>query len=145
MTGKELPDTDNVVRHVGRSKFDEYGKVTRGAFYLNEGETALSVSWLEYFQVDTKDEQLVQVRQKIGRKLGRESRFAELNVGTTKECVNSQANQHKRTIAFSHDPTDKNPSHSIITGMPTRESSTSRIVAKLIADSVVAVHPAVVD
>ena len=145
MIGKELPDADNVVRHVGGSKLDENGKVTRSAFRLDEGETALSVSWLEYFQVGTKEEQLVKVRQCIERKLGRNSRFAELNVGATKECVNSQASKHHCTIGFNHDPTDVNLSHAIIIGLPRRESPSSRIVAKLIADPVIALHPAVVD
>ena len=89
MIEKELPGADNVVRHVGASKIDERGRVSRSAFRLNEGETALSVSWLEYFQVGTKAEQLEQVRQSIGLSLGRNSRLAELNVGSTKERVNS--------------------------------------------------------
>lgn len=145
MIGKELPDTDNVVRHVGGSKLDENGNATRSAFQLSESDSALSVNWLEFFQVDTKEEQLVLVRQNIERSLGRNSGFAELNVGTTKELVNSQTSHHESTIGFSHDPTDKDPSHAIITGMPRRESLSSRIVAKLIADSVVTVHPAVAD
>ena len=145
MNRKDLSDADNVVRHVGESKLDENGKVTRGAFRLNDRETALSVSWLEYFQVGTKEEQLVKVRQYIERSLGRNSRFAELNVGITKECVNSQASQHQCTIGFSRDPTEIDPSHAIITGMPTHESLSSRIVAKLISNSVVDLHPAVVE
>ncbi len=145
MIGKKLPDTDNVVRHVGESKLDENGKATRSAFQLSERDPTLSVNWLEYFQVGPKEDQLVLVRQHIERNLGRNSRFAELNVRITKERVNSQFNQHQCTIGFSHDPTEIDPSHAIITVIRTSESSNSRILAKLIADSVVAVHPAVVD
>lgn len=145
MIGKELPDADNVVRHVGASKLDENGKVTRGAFQLDDRETALSVNWLEYSEVGTKDEQLVMIRKYIDRTLGRNSRFAELNVSITKERINSRVSQHQCMIGFSHNPTEIDPSHAIIIGMPTSESPYSRIVAKLIADSVVAVHPAVVE
>ena len=151
MLGDELPNHNHVVRYVGASNmFDiDEGVVDGGAFILSdkdliEDEPGLSVNWIEYFGLPTKPEQLEAVRRVVRRTLGANSRFAELEVGATKNFLNSWAPQ----VTFVHDPLGADdehiadPSHTSIRGLGLLDTNTVEIIADLMAKlCVVCLHP----
>ena len=148
MTGMDLPDNNHVVRYVSPRHVRKDGKVTRSAFSLRPhrpDDTGLSVNWLEYFCDCTKDEQLAEVRRLSRLKMRIGGRLAELNVGKTKQYLQSELHElrfiHKPLIA--KDGYEADPSHSEITGLPKGNSPEAELVGDMIAQSVTDVRPAV--
>ena len=146
MKGERLPDEDNVVRHVGLSKLKPDGTPDGEAFRLNQAEYGLSVNWIEHFSGLDKVSAMDMVRSQIQRKLGSQSKFAELNVG---EVTRVLASQHL-DVRFVHDPLPpkdcyaEDASHSQILGLPAWDSPKAEEIGDMIADLVSACHPAVV-
>ena len=84
MTGDELPDSDHVVRYVKPSNVQK-GIVNASEFVRDKD--GVSVNWLEYFQGKTKKEQLGEVRRLIQLTIRPNGRFAQLNVGDTRNHI----------------------------------------------------------
>ena len=143
MTGDELPDSDYVVHYVKPSNVQK-GIVNAEEFVGDKD--GVSVNWLEYFQGKTEEEQLSQVRRLIQLTIRPNGRFARLNVGVTKGHVSAAG----RYLNFIHDPQGArpphkpDPSHSLIEGIPPRNSPEAMLVADMITDCILELHPAVV-
>ena len=149
MGGGDLPDAAQVVRYVRPSHIRENGRVAGKAFRLREGETGLSVNWLDYFAGLSKPEQLGEVRRFSGLSLSRNGRFAKLNVGVVKQSVRVELPELP-VLRFVHDPPTANgareadPSHSLVIGLPRpADSRMAAAVGDLIARRVQELHPAV--
>ncbi len=142
MKGDELPDDDHVVRYAKPALVREDGSVGGEAFQLRSGEESLSVNWLEYFPGISKPQQVQQVRQRSRLRLRPNGRFAELNVGQTKEHVHGELTD----LRFVHDPIEAedgfeaDPSHSEIAGLPAADSPEAELVGDMIAEYVTAVY-----
>ncbi len=109
--GFELPDEHHVSRYCKPSTVQNDMPLV-GAFQLKEDEEHLSINWLEYFELDTKDANLTKVRQALidkGYKIRKGGRFAVLNVGLARNTVLSDV---KKPIRIRHWPEDDDPSHS---------------------------------
>lgn len=86
------------------------------AFELRAGEDHLSVNWLEYFGVPNQEAAVGHVRnafQAKGYRLGRNGRFAALNVGNVKAAVSETLDGPAR---IEHLPVDDDESHSGVFG-----------------------------
>ena len=86
------------------------------AFELRAGEDHLSVNWLEYFGAPNHEAAVGHVRnafQAKGYRLGRNGRFAALNVGTVKAAVSETLDGPAR---IEHLPVDDDESHSGVFG-----------------------------
>ncbi len=146
MTATELPDRDNVVRHVGGSKLRVDGTVDGEAFRLSATESGLSVNWIEFFGTSDRAVALDEIRRQIHRRLGTNSVFAELNVQALKALLNA-AGLHPSIV---HDPLPSNAqygedqSHSEVLGLPPHHSPDAAMIGDMIADLVAAQYPAVV-
>ncbi len=142
MTGDELPNADHVVRYVKPSSVQR--SIVNAAEFIG-GINGISVNWLEFFQGETRDTQLSEVRQLIQLTIRPNGRFARLNVGATKECVSAAG----RYLSFLHDPQDSrpphraDPSHSLIQGLPSTGSPEAMLVADMITECILELHPAV--
>ena len=140
MTG-EIPEEDHVVRYASPRLVLEDGSVSGSAFVLRPDDSGLSVNWLERFG-GSKEEQLSEVRKRIRMKLRRNGRFAELNVGSTREFVDEHA-----TIQFVHDPLmsegvhPDDPSHTEVRGLPSPDGERASLVGDLIAECVIGCYP----
>ena len=83
-----------------------------------------------------------EVRKRIRMNLRRNGRFAELNVGSTKENVDEYA-----TIQFVHDPLLSDgvhlddPSHSEVRGLPGPDGEKASLIGDLIAECVTGCYP----
>ena len=145
MRGDELPDVSHVVRYAKPTLVREDGSVGGEAFQLRSGEESLSVNWLECFPGISKSQQVEQVRQRSRLQLRPNGRFAELNVGQTKEHGHGELTD----LRFVHDPLpaegefEPDPSHSEIAGLPAADSPEAELVGDMIAECVTAVHRSV--
>ena len=86
------------------------------AFELRAGEDHLSVNWLEYFGAQTPEAAVDRVRNAFEAKsyrLGRNGRFAALNVGAAKAAVSETVDGPAR---IQHLPVDDDESHSGVFG-----------------------------
>ncbi len=148
MKGDDLPAGDQIVRYVKPRMVEEDGTANGADFRLrptHPDETGLSVNWLEAFGPE-KDHQLTEVRRLCRLTRRPNGRLAEMNVGEIRSSVSEELD----TLRIVHDPLeaaqgcDADPSHSAITGLPPGSSDQAMLVGDLIAECVVAMHPAVV-
>nr|WP_143023870.1 hypothetical protein [Pseudomonas benzenivorans] len=130
MTGPLLPGDDHVTRLCGGSHIDpETGGPSPGAFMLRQGETYLSVNWLEYFVQRNHEDRLLEIRQVLATKRAvRDSaRLALLNIGRAIQHVGANP-----SLSVTHEPIGppspwSDPSHS---GINNIQESNSQVVAE---------------
>ena len=148
MKGDSLPADDHIVRYVKPSMIQEDGTADGSGFHLRParlGETGLSVNWLEVFE-QGKVHQMNEVRRLCRLRLRPNGRFAEMNVGT----VMRQVAEELDSLRIVHDPLDAeedfdaDPSHSKLIGLPPGDSDHAVLLGDLIADCVIAMHPAII-
>jgi len=139
-----IPDNHHVMRHVPfRSLIkDEDGNAKGGffpqAFELREGETGLSVNWLEYFNgtYDENKESSVRMFRKT-RKIGKKSAFA---TGNVKKLRDTCAEKGYSKVLVILDEDEDNKSHSLIIRLPQDdqtlfESLATDVFSDYLADS----------
>lgn len=148
MKGDDLPEGDQIVRYVKPSMVRDDGTADGSDFRLRSGrpdETGLSVNWLDAFEPG-KNHQLSEVRRLSRLRLPASGRFAEMNVGT----VVRQVAEELDSLRIIHDPLqatgdyDADPSHSDIAGLPPGDTDDAMLIGDLIAECVIAMHPAIV-
>lgn len=148
MKGDSLPVDDQIVRYLKPSMIQEDGAADGSDFRLRSatsGETGLSVNWLEIFG-QRKAHQMDEVRRLCRLRLRPNGRFAEMNVGT----VICQVADELDSLRIIHDPLDADenfeadPSHAEIIGLPPGDSDHAVLVGDMIAECVIAMHPAIV-
>ena len=149
----QIPDEHHVVRYVKPTLVEDEA-VDGSAFVLRNGETALSVNWLEAFGGDDQKHQLSEVRRLFRLQLARNGRFAKLNVGETKRHVLESAEETGAAAgigiaAAPLDPIDEfeaDPSHAEVTGLPPRDGDEALFIGDLIAECVMyPLYPAKID
>lgn len=133
-TGDQIPEEHHIARYCKRHTLDN-GKPTSASFELREGESYLSVNWIEC--IDPSDSsraigELWEHYSNIFRGIKPKSRIALLNVGNTLEHV-EQESTDKRKLRINHNPTPPNNlSHAGIYGY----SFMDTLIAETIAQSV---------
>lgn len=135
MNGDILPEGDSVVRLCGGSHLDpDTGVPGPGAFMLREGESYLSVNWLEYFQQCDHEGRMLEVRRVLAskRSVGRTARLALLNIGGAIKIVGGDP-----LLTFTHEPISSeftnDPSHSAINNVQGYE----QLVAERLSQAVI--------
>ena len=143
MSGVELPDADHLSRYcrptaVGRDRLP-----MAAAFELRPGEDHLSVNWLECFGAPNREAAVDRVRNAFKAKgygLGRNGRFAVLNVGAAKTAVSETVDG---PVRIEHLPVDDDESHSGIFGYTANDLAVAVSIKALVnRDNV---FPAVAD
>lgn len=146
MTDDPLPNEDHIVRYVKPSSIDD-GEVDGSEFRLRPhrpDETGVSVNWLEYYRDQDKAAQLSEIRRVYRLSRKKNGRFAELNVGAVCSHVAAELEE----IGVMHSSLDAkegfeaDPSHSEITGLPPGDSDQAALIGDLIAECIIALHPA---
>ncbi len=114
--GHSLPDADHVVRYVPWTRLlrDEDDKVLGlllQAFQLRDGESSLSVNWLEYLNSD-KSTNLAECVKAFRRvyKCGTKSGYAVASVGNVKAVFVRK----QRVVRIVYEPSPNNKAHSAI-------------------------------
>ena len=116
---QNILDTDNVVRYVGRANI-QGRRVNASVFQRRLGERGVSVNLLDRDDNLSKSQKVARVKERIHRDVGRQSVFAELNVGDIKQLLRDEL----PGINFVHTPSPANarfpyldPTHSEIPGI----------------------------
>ena len=136
-----LPREHHVVRYAGLKNL-EGKEASPDAFLLRPDEKNISVNWLEYYANLGKKEQLAEIRKVSRLNLGRNGRYAELNVGTIYDHLAEEI----KTLKIFHSPLDEDgeheadPSHSEIAELPSNGSDEALMVAAIIAYKCVLDH-----
>ncbi len=143
MKDDALPESDHVSRYCGGGTLSESGDVTGTSFLLSPGDEYLSVNWLEFLKLDSREAEIEEVRRVLSTKLklGATAKFATLNVGEVISYVIG-GSPDDRTLRILHRPDEPadmpDPSHSGI--FDTREDE--QLIAELIAEKVLEAYPA---
>ena len=151
-----LDSSDNVVRYVSKTRLKK-GRARGSAFRPKETGTDMSVSWLECFQDQSKDQQLRTIRNLSRLGMGTLGKLAELNVGKTIEEFAAQVKDHNKqqhinlticcNLQFVNTPLPEcdqyppDPSHCDIYTLPPPNPIHFDIIGDFIAESVTRLHP----
>lgn len=145
MTPRIIHDSDNLVRYLGEMMF-RTGELDGAAFSLRPGEEGLSVNLLDPAGGLTKAEQVADVQRSIHLRVGRNSRFAELNAGQIRQRLAAAL----PGLGIVHRPARPSarfpwpdPSHSEIQGLPQPGSAQYELVGDMLARCVSRLHPAI--
>jgi hypothetical protein len=141
----ELDHAHHFFRHIKQSWIDgDFIEPTAFRLrFLESGdklEDGLSVNWVEYFKKATPQEAvapLLETLIKKGRKVGGESKFALLNVGTAK---NAAAMYTTVTVVLAEEENDL--SHSLVKGYEAYNDQVAEELAKVVIASYPAKSPA---
>ena len=117
-----IPNEHHVARYCSGS-LHQYGKVLPAAFELRDGESYLSVNWLEYFGLVTFDAALARIcadKHGLGFNIRKTGRFAVLNVGIIRSLTESlsELSETIQPLTVTHLPEATDKSHSGIGGYP---------------------------
>lgn len=132
--GADLPDDHHVMRHVGKNRLhrDAEGNfmgLLPQAFSLRDGETSLSVNWIEHFEGewDVKIQESVLLFRKI-RDIKKSCAFAVGNVGQIKNI----SLQNNTSVRIAYAPTSSIPNHAEIHRLPKEDMA---LLESLAADA----------
>lgn len=130
MTGDPLPDAHHIARYCS-SWMVEDGLPTWRAFAPNEEGGAISVNWLDFFAAPDLRSTVGMMRVTFGARytLRRNGRFAVLNVGRAKP-----ATLRLSPIQIEHAPTDDNPAHAEVIGVPLEPIDVARALRRLVTE-----------
>ena len=143
MCGVELPTDDHLSRYCKPTAVGQDGLPMAAAFELGPGEGHLSVNWLEYFGAPDPEAAVDRVRNAFhtkGYRLGRNGRFAVLNVGAVKTTVSETV---ERPVRIEHLPIEDDESHSGILGYTADDLAAAVAIKALVSRE--NVFPAVAD
>ena len=139
MKGDLLPEQNHISRYCSAIHCTEEGQVTGTAFQIRQSEDYLSVNWLEFLQLNDRQEEISEIRKILGSKLTlrAKAKIAVLNIGETTNFVRSQS-PDARNLRFLHEPEENDSSHSGIYGY----SYDEKLIAFLIAEVIQETYPA---
>ena len=143
MKGDKLPDQDHVVRFCQPTRIaDEQIQAT--AFMVREGEESLSVNWLEFFELPSREGSISALRKTYYSKfnrIGAGAKLAVLNISEVCDKVLKES-RDRRKLEILHDP-EVTPeyedlSHSGIYHL----RHDDELIAELILETVREIYPA---
>ena len=144
MIDQNIPDGHHVSRVCSKTRLTEDGsRPLPAAFKIRKIDEYLSVDWLEFLDSSGRPSQIKAVREMCEQRqlrLKASAKFAVLNVGITKEWVKN-GNTGNRKLFFVHQPKNQEDSHSGI--FNTNHSDNDLLIATLISESVIEMHPCV--
>ena len=138
MKGQRVPDSDHVSRYCKPSAMED-GLPLVAAFLMRQGESYLSVNWLEYLRTRDLSSAVDMVRARFLKQsygLKANGRFVVLNVGRCR----SAALRIQRHLRIKHIPLKADDSHSGIYGMSEDGFSVATEMRALVCQD--DVHPA---
>ncbi len=136
MKGDPVPKRDHVSRYCSGMRCTEERQVTGAAFLPREEEKYLSVNWLEFLNLDNRQEEIREVRKVLSSKLrlGAMANIAVLNVGEALDYVHMQS-PDSRELSVLHEPEEEDPSHSGISGFRHNDHLIADLIAEVIQET----------
>jgi hypothetical protein len=137
---RPVPDSDHVSRYCKPSSCTEQHRPTGAAFQLRVTEKSLSVNWLEFLKLQSREEEIAEIRRILEskfQKIGAFGRIAILNVVDTRKHV-LENTPDRRMLTTLHEPEATDPSHSGIYGLEAEDL----LIGELIAERIEEIYPA---
>ena len=141
MTGRNIPDADNVARYCSPRTVNEDNMPTLDAFKFRNGEEFLSVNWIELLVRSNVPEAVNMLRKILpdtGYNIKKNGRIAVLGIKAIKIAISEVA----CTPQIKHDPKRDNPSHSAIY-IETNRYTAAQALARLSSYKPENVYPAI--
>jgi hypothetical protein len=141
-----LPPSSNVIRHIS-PQFIDGDTIDGSGFLRRPAEVAPSVNWLEWFDPPI-ELQIDGVRKCSNRTFKKSHLLVQLNADQTKAHVKA-AHPDNLALEFIHDPLEQtndnkeDHSHSLILGVPVKETPEAELVKDLLAQCICARFPAI--
>ena len=139
MKGDPVPEEDHISRYCSATRCTERGEVTGAAFMLRSKDRYLSVNWMEFFRLVSREEVIREIRRVLESQLtlGTNAKIAVLKVGDVLNHVLNES-PDSRKLSVLHEPLENDPSHSGIYGMGMED----HLIADLIAEVILETYPA---
>ena len=139
MKNDPVPDQDHISRYCSAIRCTETGDVTGAAFMLRSNERYLSVNWLEFLQLASREEEIREIRRVLRSHLTLRAN-AKIAVFKVDDVLNHVLNESpdSRNLSVLHEPVNGDPSHSGIYGMGIED----QLIADLIAEVILETYPA---
>ena len=127
---EEIRDEDHVARYYLKRFMYPDGTPMPDAFKLRDGETYLSVNWLECFGMSTMEANMACVREDFSKKhsIVKNARFAVLNVDSIKRSME----ESDRIVHVKHLKDNDYPSHASIEECARDDDSMMIILASIV-------------
>ena len=141
-----IVDDNHVLRYIAPKHIDN-GIINGSGFLRRPYEQASSVNWMEWFPLPIEN-QVSGVRSLRRLTYARNGRLARINVGSTTRYLEEHV---LIELSFRHDPLPAevdypaDPSHALIHGIPALDAPRSELIEDLLAESIIAHFPAVLD
>jgi len=140
MKGDPVPNKDHICRYCSATQCTEKGQVTGAAFQLRPIDENLSVNWLEFLRLASRQEQISEVRRVLSLTLGAKAKIAVLNVGEILNYVRTQS-PDSRNLSVLHNPEEDDPSHSGIYGLRYDDHLIADLIAEVVQETYLAREP----
>ena len=126
MDGDPVPTTDHISRWCRKRTIVE-DRITGAAFEHRPIDEYLSVNWLEFLALDSREEEIAEIQRVLNAKLNihGKDRIAVGNVGEVLEYVRAES-LDQRQLSVIHKPLDGDESHSGIFGLRKNEDMLHR-------------------
>lgn len=136
MKDDPVPEQDHISRYCSPIRCTDDGRVTGAAFLLGEKDKYLSVNWLEFLRLDSRQLEIREVRRVLSSKLRLRvrGRIAVLNVGKLCEFVRRET-PNSKNIRVLHEPEEDDPSHSGIYGLEDDNNLIAELMVEVIQDT----------
>ena len=140
LKGDRIPDKNHISRFCRPRQVDEKGQILATAFTLRAGEESLSVNWLEFLGLLSREEEIAELRRIYSAKLsvGAGAKIAVLNIGEVCNKVIAES-PDSRNLEALHDPLENDPSHS---GIYNLRNDDELMITELILETVLETYPA---
>lgn len=141
MKGDPVPDQHHISRYCPRTRLSENGDVTAACFQLRPQDAYLSVNWLEFLHLPSRNREISEIRRVLASKLSvaASALIAVLKVEEVRAHVR-QESPDNRDLRVLHEPDEEHddPSHAGIFNLRPEDD----LVAELIAEKVRETHEA---
>lgn len=136
MQGDPLPDSDHITRYCGASQINEDGTISGAAFRSREGESYLSVNWLEFLELANREAEISEIRRVLSLKLGigTKAKIGVLNVGELRRYIFAES-PDGRDLQVRHQPEPDDPSHSGVFNVEMDDDLIADLITEIVQES----------
>lgn len=132
MKNKIIPDSNHVARYCKPTTV-ENDEILATAFLMRPIDESLSVNWLEYFKLSTREKEISKIQDVYNIKLNvsPKSRIAVVNIGQARKKVFFESDD-RRNLLFKHDPSKGDPSHSGIFNLKPDDEMIAELILSVV-------------
>lgn len=127
-----IPDNNHVARYCKPTTV-ENNEILATAFLMKPIDESLSVNWLEYLKLPTREKEISKIQDVYNKKLNvsSKSKIVVVNVGLARKKVSVESDD-RRNLLFKHDPSKEDPSHSGIFNLKPDDEMIAELILSVV-------------